>query len=255
MALNLTAVAQGIDPLVKALPKIRKAVLDASYFATINAGEEARDRVVAEMRQKFDRPTPFILRSLRLTSASGGRIGRKATDREVHLGFVTAFEKFGLGTDPVVDTLEPQIEGGRRRPKPHELRLRRAGVLGNNEYLVPSRTTRLNRYGNVSQGEIVRMLSDLRTFNEAGFSGNSRYRRGRGHYVVLSIGGRRGIFRTSGGFGDAAVRNAKLIFVIVQGAPTYRKRLPFYEVATETFVRAYPAQFKRVLERQLKKAA
>lgn len=253
MSINLTANVAGLDQVAKQLPKVKQAIADAGYFAAINAGEQARDAVRVQMRQKLDRPTPFILRSLRITSASGGKIGRKATDKGIKLGFVDIYAS--LRHDPVTDTILPQVEGGPRQPKPAELRLRRAGILGANEYLVPSKTAPLNRYGNVSPGEYVRMLSDLRSFNQAGFTANSRYKVGRGHYFLAEGGGFRGIFKSTGGYGREALRDARLVWIVTSGAPRYSKHLPFYETAERVFVRAYPAELKKTMNKQLAKVA
>lgn len=260
MAIRFDAQIQGVNTLAKALPKIRAAIVDAGYFATINAAEGAQADVRLAMQSKLDRPTPFIVRSLRITSGSGGRVGRAATDRNVELGFKDTFAT--LRHDPVTDTLEPQVEGGRRRAKPVELRLRDAGILDSDEYLAASSTAKRNRYGNISPGEFVKMLSDLRTFTEAGFDAQSKYRykRGSGNYFVLQGGGFKGIFRAAsskraGAYGAKQVQNASLVWLIVKGAPTYSKRLPFYKIAQEGFARRFPKEFSKVLDRQLAKVA
>lgn len=269
MTVSLSASLMGADDVRKYLQKAGAAVKDAAYFAAIDAANDSKDAVLSEMRKTFDRPTPFILRALRLTNATGGAVGKTVkqtnqfgqtkriaqTNFEVKLGFVDAYAT--NRHDPVTDTIHPQVEGGARAAKPVELRLRRAGILSGNEFIAPASGATRNRYGNIPPGEFVRMLSDLRTFTERGFNANSKYKKRKtGHYFVAGGGGFRGIFRTTGGgaaYNSKSVSNAKLVWLIVRGAPRYKKRLPFYRVAEDTYSSAYPSHFERTLKKQLAK--
>lgn len=247
----------GLSELIKDLPLIHSTVTDVGYLSSINAGERAQEEVVREMAASFDAPTPFIKKSLRLTNKFGDPVGLtikktdsygntkriKQPDRSVHLRYVDAYET--NRHDPVKDTMEPEIFGGSRRAKPAELRLRRAKILRSNEYLAVARTATKNKYGNIPSAEYIRMLSDLQTFNEGGYTANKNYKTGKGQYFLLSSGSNKTIFRRY------KTRGLVPIWHVVQGAPSYSRRLDFFETAAKKYVQVYPTEFSRVFKRRI----
>lgn len=243
----------GADALEKNLRAVPEILSLSAYYAKINSGERAIDAVYGDLRQNLNRPTPFIFKSLRLHDGLGFPIGKKARTDDVVVGFWDAYTNKRF-YDPISSVMGAQVEGDDKQHTPAETRLIESGVLGENEYLMPSRTAKRNKYGNISPGEYVRMLSDLRTFNTAGADQNSKYKKGRGHYIVLQIGSMRGIFKTRGsGYTESGVRNAQLVWVIVKKKPRYNRRVPFYETVNRVVDKEYPRQFDKVLRKQLKK--
>lgn len=111
-----------------------------------------------EMSSVFDRPTPFTLNSLRL---------RPATKQEL-----VAVVEVRDSNRPNHYIL-PQIHGGPRLQKRFEQLLVQRGVMKADERAVPALGAELDSYGNMSRGQIVRILSQLQTFNLAGSDANA----------------------------------------------------------------------------------
>lgn len=114
-----------------------------------------------EMRDSFDRPTPYTLSSIRVRPATKANL--KAV---VHLR-----EFSGKGTT-AAEYLLPQIVGGSRRLKRFERALQLAGVMPDDHRAVPGAAARLDAYGNISRGQIVQILSYFKAFPEQGYSAN-----------------------------------------------------------------------------------
>ncbi|KAF0115597.1 MAG: hypothetical protein FD149_1556 [Rhodospirillaceae bacterium] len=147
------------------------------------AGEVKRG-LVEEMRRSFDRPTPYTLNALRVKPAT----------RQSMASLVLLKEFAGKGT-PAHKFLSPSVEGGPRRLKRMEKALQRVGVLPAGRFIVPGWRADLDAYGNMSRGQIVKILSYFRAFPEMGYRAN-RPRSGEGgsrsreRYMVFTAGGR-----------------------------------------------------------------
>jgi len=87
--------------------------------------------------------------------------------------------------------------GGDRRPKGTELRLRKAGLIRNDQFIVPNRFagSKINKYGNLPPSEYNRILSRLSAADIAGSTQNTKggkgsKRRGSDYFVLRSDGSR-----------------------------------------------------------------
>lgn len=125
------------------------------------AAKDVKAGIVKKMPQIFNKPVPFTLGSLGMWP--GNKTRPAAT-----VGFR---EWAGKGT-PAVKYLQAQVYGGKRRPKKYEVALRRKGIIGANQVTIPDTAFR-DQFGNVRRGDIVRMMSSLQTFTEAGFQANA----------------------------------------------------------------------------------
>lgn len=249
MPVELKAEIKGMKGALALVDGLATKMPEIEHFSIINAGEKARDAVIGEILGTFDRPTPKIIKSPRLSDTRGGPVGRRTIGKPLKLWFKDVFTDKS-GESMIERTLRPHIEGGPRPPKPSEARLRRAGILKANEFLVPSRTAPLNRYGNIHPSEMTRILSDLRSFNEGGFIANRDLRKyGRDRYFIASPRGTRGIYKMVGRGG----RDINLVFLIVKGAPRYRAIFDFYGVGQREFYRTINKEFDRVYQRELRK--
>jgi len=157
-------VSSNLDEVLRkfeALPA--KQIPFAVSLALNETAKRVKESWTKEMSSVFDRPTPFTLNS--------PMVSKRATKQDM-----TAVVKIkdwvgGKGTAPA-DYLQPQIQGGSRVPKKFESALRRVGLLFPGEFAVPASGAQLDQYGNLSRGEVVRMLSFLRAFGEQGYSAN-----------------------------------------------------------------------------------
>ena len=216
------------------------------YAMQLAVNDLAKDTIRVErieMQDSFDRPTPFVLRGLRVAKWASKQ------DPTAAIWFKDVFGKFG---EAVENTLRPQIEGGPRAPKSTEVRLRRLGLLVQDEWLSPGGSARLNAYGNVSGAAHVQMLSYFRAFWEAGYNANRRAgasasRRGK-RFFVQKVGGSRGIFEVTG------KGRARLVWYIAKRRPTYRERFDFFGEAARHAAKYGPYFAGKAAERALRTA-
>lgn len=208
----------------------RRARYAAAATLTRTANK-VRDALYQEMREVFDRPTNFTLRSLFVRPAKRDRLVSEVWLKDDY----DARRKHYL---------LPQIYSGARVAKRFEFMLRRIGVLPDGMVAVPGSSASKDAHGNMSRGEIVKILSYLQAFYLAGSTQNStaetrakmkkgsRSRKGM-EYIVLKQ--RRGglvpgVWRVDqGGLG----RSVRPVLIFVSEA-TYRKRFDFYGVANRT---------------------
>ena len=155
-------VSSDIEEKVNALAwGYRDQVPFALALGITRTAQDVRDGERAEMGSVFDKPTPYTMNSLYLKKATKSQL-------EAIVWLKDAYDK---GT-PAAKYLEPEISGGARSMKRIELWLQRKGFMGSGEYLVPGPAAPLDSYGNVSRGYIVKVLSALQAFPEAGYSMN-----------------------------------------------------------------------------------
>jgi hypothetical protein len=195
---------------------------------------EVRKGLQAEMQRVFDRPTPFTLNAFFVKPA-------RANDLTA---VVWLKDRTATGGPHY---LEPQIFGGARPLKAFERRLQRARILPVGMYAVPGEGARLDRYGNMSSGQIVQILSQLRTFTEAGFDAHpTQSKRSRRNVKRAGqfFAGRPGGGRLPLGVWQKQGNKIKPVLVFVR-APRYGQRFKFYEVSERISREQFPLQFER----------
>lgn len=133
-------------------------------FAVSRAVNALGDDVAAAERREildvFDRPTPFIQRSVRQ---------RKSTKRDLR---AQVYIEFNAGSTPPEQVLQAEIEGGERALKPFERRLRSAGILPSGFFAVPGDGAKRDAFGNMQGGQITQILAYFRAFRDRGFDAN-----------------------------------------------------------------------------------
>lgn len=156
--ITLDTNTQGV---IKALQKVQTAHREAFKRALDGVAYDIRDEEVREMKRVFKNPTPYTLNSIKVkrtkdTGKLEARVWFRNTDSDFHY-------------------ILPQVYGGDRRQKKFEYRLYKIGLLKKHEVLVPATKAgaiRLDRYGNVSRGQYVQILSQLQAFGDDGFRSN-----------------------------------------------------------------------------------
>jgi hypothetical protein len=183
------------------------------------------------MRSVFDRPTPFV--------ESGLRIKTWATKESpiADIGFKDVFGRMGSAVE---SALAPHIPGyeSQRREKGMERWLRARGFMDNTEWLVPSRTMTLDRFGNVPGSVASKMLADVGAYRALeGTKGMTTFRKKRGvakaKYLFGEVKSKRagtvkGIWSIRGGRDNHERGAWSLQMVVVNKRPSYRKRFDFY---------------------------
>lgn len=217
----------------------------ATALGITRTAQVIKKNILNEMSQKFDRPTPYTLNSLYLTAAKPKRLEAVVWLRDTTAGKSTPATKY----------IGPQVHGGARNLKRFERALQRTGILPAGMYAVPGEGATMDAFGNMSRGQIVKILSYFQAFGEQGYTANStvktraklakgtKKKRGIEYFVVRA--GNRGLTpgiyqRTRFVFG-AAIKPV-LIFV---RSPAYARRLDFFGIANKTFADEAPAQFER----------
>lgn len=222
--------------IAKSLTATARLVKDAEYH---------------EMRDVFDRPTPWTLNSLFVKPAT-----KQSQEAIVWL----KDDRAGSGTPPD-KYLNPEIKGGLRVPKRFEVALQRVGALPPDYVAVPGSGAKLDQYGNLSRGLIVQLLSYFRTFDAAGYAANitdkkrDRLRRGSKTKVGFEyFVGRPGDGKLPLGiwqrFNLGHGTSIRPILIFVPQA-LYHSIYDFAFVAQHTFEQEWPGQFAKALEEAL----
>lgn len=151
-------VNHNIPEVQAALRRAADQVPFALAVALNKTAEKAAGNVKQSMQSVFDRPTPWVLNSLRV---------KRATKQlpEAELAF-----KDRNSVESARSMIEPHVFAGRRRTKPMEGRLRAMGMLPVGYNAVPGEAAQLDGYGNMSRGQISQLLNVLGAYQEAGYN-------------------------------------------------------------------------------------
>jgi hypothetical protein len=138
----------------------------SAAIALTKTAKAAQEELRKEMEKAFDRPTPYALNSTYVRTANVNRL-------EAEVGIKDESVK---GT-PAINFLGPQIGGGERRLKRFEKALQANGLLPDGMYAVPGSAAEMDGYGNISKGQIMKILSALRAAEMySGYSANRAQR-------------------------------------------------------------------------------
>lgn len=263
MKINLQI--QGLDKVQATLRKLAgPAFKEATVMAINDTAFHVRKEMQRELGQVFDRPTPYILKSVQVQQATVAR--PEATIAPTYMG--------GKGVDPQ-KVLKAEVEGGARNLKRHEVALQRVGILPAGYFTVipkdPFPGSDDGR-GNVRGPFMVQLLSYFRAFGEQGYKANmTDKRRNKLHNIGTNASGHKSIngvvyFVTYGGLrsgqgehlqagiwaksGTHGV-NVRPVLLFVH-APKYESR-----ITTESVIKrvALQAHFERRLRYRIRQAA
>lgn len=233
---------------------VQKQLPFANALALTKTAQEVKSELVEGMSKQLDRPTGFTRNALYLQAATKqrqeARVWLKDGTRKTHY-------------------LLPQIEGGNRPLKRFEERLVAIGAMGAGERAVPGTAVQLDAFGNMSRGQIVKILSQLGSRGVHGdtsvASGSKRSRarrtvtqyfvsRGKGEFTGAGSwkNGRhqnlpRGVWERTVFAMGTAVRPV-LLFV---GRAQYRMRFDFFGISNRVIGQRYQLNFEASLARAL----
>lgn len=243
-------------PFIRSLDAAsRKHLPFATALALTRTAEIAGKDAAREMARVFDRPTSYTLKSVRIVPATKARLWAD----------VKLKDDQNKGT-PAAKYLAPEIQGGARRHKRAELALIRKGLMKPDQFAVPLPAAGLDAYGNLSGAKWVRILSSLKAFGEQGYTANQTARSKRRNKGALSslwvANSRMRLSRGGTGKGGANIppgiystQGGKLtLLVLFVSAPNYRKRLGFYEVVRDAYVKHFQEQFGKAFREALASA-
>lgn len=196
--------------LATQLPTIAVNAINRTAFLVRQAEQEA-------MRSVFDRPTPWILNTIWVEQATLAKpvatVGPNDWQERVWNRIIA-----------------PHVYGGPRLQKTVEQRMVRTGLLPAGWFILPASGMPLDAYGNLLQGELIKMLSWLQALEIGNYNPNSRRQnktQRQGASYVLAYPGRSrlspGIYKRIG--------KQLLMMLRFTNKVTYQPRLPWFETA------------------------
>lgn len=240
---GLKAFAGDIDKLTRQLPYATALGLQRVTFT-------AQRSLQDEINRKVDRPNRLTQNAVLVAGpARGIKITNLSALKKDPSTFVFIRDEADRGTPPE-KYLHGVLSGGNRRHKRFEKALMRAGIMRSNEYAVPGDDIRLDRYGNIPQGAIVAMLSQLKASpdelqNATGSTRSKGKRRSKAYFYRPEF---RGIF----------VRTSKKAFTVfikfVTKQPGYTRKVQAKRTVDDVVGIRWPIEFKRALTEAFKTA-
>ncbi|WP_421581191.1 hypothetical protein [Shinella sp. M31] len=246
MAMLAASVTVDLRSFTRDMTAIERRQMPYALMLALNeTAKSGRLAVQKEMEKVFDRPTPYAKR---------GVVFDRATRQKMQAAVVVTGDRT-KGALPATAFLGPQIEGGIRRHKAFEQQLIQRGHMQRREVAVPAQRTKLDRYGNMTQGFLNQVMADLlidyrgagatRVRTDASLKRNSKYKNAR--FFVPKRGGHLfpGVYQRHPGTHDIF---PVILFVT---AKPYRIRLRLKDVVerhvSATFEENFALAFQRAV--------
>lgn len=193
-----------------------------------NLAVMAKADVDKAMAADFDRPTPFTLNAFYV---------KKANKRDL-TAWLGARDFASKGT-PAAKYLAPQVFGGDRRLKRFE---RRLSVIAGGRYIVPGHGAQLDQYGNISRGQIGKILSRLGVMTDMQQNASEATKRrlakqGLAHRQTATdyfLAREKGTGRPLGVYQLQGRGRVVPVLVFTDHPPSYTTRFPFESVVTKS---------------------
>lgn len=217
------------DDFIRARSKLSDLAKNQIPFAASQAANRLAKiglaDVQAEMQRVFDRPKPFTIR---------GFYARFGTKRDPH-GEILARSWASKGT-PAGKYLLPETLGGERHLKRFERAL--GFRTGEAEFTIPGRGAPLDQYGNITQGQINKILAAM---GQAG-----KTRKGETYFLAHSKrdGSLLGIWKV------VSTGHIEPVLIFSKEAPHYNIRFRFGSVVMQSVNKNSP----QVFDEELRKA-
>ena len=220
----------------------RKEIPFATELALNRTARGLKTAQRKEMRSVFQKPVSWTLNSL---------MYRRAFKKDTPITAEVYFKLDAAKGTPAHKYLSPNIFGGARRQKRHEVLLSRK--LGATIYTTPGDGAPVNAAGNITGGNYTRILSAVQAFEEVGFQGNAttrskrRNKAVRGYYVAKKNGRAVGIRQRVG-------NTSKKILNFSERSPSYKKRYDFYGLGERYIKKTLPSNFRSALRYAIRTA-
>lgn len=199
MKVSITSNVQDVTRYLTNLSE--KQIRFSSALALTRIAKIAKDDLKKEFKRRFDKPTPYTLRSIFISTAN---------KRDLVAVVGIKDQESSKNNKSPAQLLRHEFKGGSRGRSRLEYWLSQAGLISSTEYLAPGQEAKLDRYGNMSRGQVQQVISQLKIGGDAStFASNSaRSKRKRGrkkgsksHGFFWSRGERlpRGVWLRDGG--------------------------------------------------------
>jgi hypothetical protein len=141
----------------------RKQIPFATSVALNETAKDVQAATYDQFRKSFDRPTPIVMKSLRIKYAKKTDLTAMVFMKDKGLG--------GKNANSMAEILGHEFSGGSRIHKKIEFVLQQWKFISTGEYVVPGAAARMDKYGNMSRGQIVQILSQIGV-KQAGYDSN-----------------------------------------------------------------------------------
>lgn len=201
------------------IAKLEKSLIPKAQVRALNRTADIikQDTVKVLLPKHIDRPTRWTLNAVMARYARQSDLNAKVLFKD------TNYVNNKSSSNAAADYLNPLIEGGDRKLKNFEFRLRRGGRIRPTQYAVPGADARLDRFGNISKSVSAHILRDVQSFiKEDGFHQNTKRKAVK--YFMLPAYPHKpiGIYYRQG-------KQLKQVIVFTDDAPKYEQRIPFYK--------------------------
>lgn len=230
----------------------------ASSLAMTRTAQYAIKQIIKEMNRQFDRPKPSTVDEKRgplyLKTASTSRWPNDYAEVRVKDA------PLPKGVSPLT-WLSHNLRGSIRPSKRGEDLMRKSGILPSGWYYVPGEGARMDKYGNISAGQIQQILAALKSSRDSLQNtryGNEGITYRKGNTSSRSANQQKKYFlanKTSNktkhlepGVWQRYGRKdwqVKPVLIFVKGAPRYKRRIKFFDIAAQA------AQYRFKLELKL----
>jgi len=236
-----------IKELTRSLNRIqRKQIPFATVMAVNETARNVRKAEYLAMRQVFTNPTSYTVPpNIDKPKRRGSIFVKNANKKDLSAMVWIKDLSAGKGT-PAINYLGPQIFGGMRKPKASEKSLRRKGLIAGNKFITPANVSR-NQHGNVTKGTMTKIISGLGALPGAAKGTKSRQKKS---YFVMRLGGR----GSETGIWERTSKSRINKLFNITNAPSYRPRLPWYQVANRTIQRVFKPNFAIAFNKAIKTA-
>jgi hypothetical protein len=241
--------------IVGSLRNASKQTRFATAVALTRTAQAVQQKETLEIKDVFDRPTPFTVNSIYIKPATKSNLTAAA--------YIKDFAGKGI---PASKYLKAEINGGFRRQKKFERALTLSGAMPPGYYAVPGEAADMDAFGNIKPSQIVQILSFFRAFPEAGYKANMNDK-GRAR---LAKGSKRkgtlGFEYFAGAPGDGKLplgiwkrtflahgQPIKPIIIFVKGA-FYQKLFDFEYVARKTVEKEFPRLMSQAYQEAMRTA-
>lgn len=228
-----------VDVFDEILTDLEKVQLPFALALSCTRIADRARQVIAEQAAKvFDKPKPSTT-----DPTSKGPMFLKIATKSNLEAEVRVKDRPQTKGDPALAYLSHAIRGGARIQKRSEFLLERAGILPKGFYFVPGSGARIDKYGNISNGQIQEILAitgasrDASTrstrVNAAGRASRSFFALNQKYFVASKTreatrGIPEGVWQRVPGRGGIVP-----VLIFVARVPIYSKRLRFFEIQME----------------------
>lgn len=234
MSVFPTFKVRGAQSVVSILNNLEKQSRFGIARAITKTAKDVERELKREMAAKTDRPTPYFMKSTFVQPATKQRLIARVGLKD------RVFAKNGIVS---ADMFGHHFQGSSRVPKALELYLRRAGLLGGNEFVVPGAGVRLDAFGNMSRGQVQQVISQLRIgLDPHTYASNSRRSKRN-----VQLAGR--IFWARGNARDGHLKRGAYIdmgppvglrpLLVVVRSPSYKRRFDLPQLAAATIAKTW----------------